>query len=56
MVEIIQGLLSKNANQISKRNQSINFTEDFEGKGLLNKEVSKLYDKSILLSQQDCSG
>lgn len=52
MVEIIKNILSKSSEQIAKKNQSINFVEDFEGKGLLNKEISKLYDKSIVLSEQ----
>ncbi len=53
MVEIIKSILSKNADQIARRNQSITFKEDFEGKGLLNKEVSKLYDKTTVLSEKE---
>lgn len=52
MVEIIKNILSKNTDQIAKKNQSINFVEDFVGKGLLNKEISKLYDKTAVLSEQ----
>lgn len=52
MTEIINNILLKNADQIAKKTLSINFVLDFEGKGLLNKEISKLYDKTIVFSEQ----
>lgn len=36
---------------IDKRKKTISFDKDFEGKGLLNKEISKLYDKSIVITE-----
>jgi hypothetical protein len=53
MTEIIKNILLKSADQIAKRNQSINFVADFEGKGLLNKEISILYDKTTVLSEKE---
>lgn len=52
MTEIIKYILSKNTEQTAKRNYTINFVEDIEGKRLLNQEISKLYDKSTILSEQ----
>jgi hypothetical protein len=48
---MIQDILSKNADLIEKRKKAISFDKDFEGKGLLNKEISKLYDKSIIITE-----
>ena len=53
MKEIINNILSKNAYVIDRRNKSITFDQDFEGKGFLNKEISKLYDKKTILSEQE---
>jgi len=52
MTEMIKDILSKNADLIDKRKKTISFDKDFEGKGLLNKEISKLYDKSAVISEQ----
>jgi hypothetical protein len=52
MAGLIETILLKNADLIRKKNQSINFEIDFEGKGLLNKEVSKLYDKNLNITEQ----
>ena len=52
MAGLVETILSKNSDLISKKNQSINFEKDFEGKGLLNKEISKLYDRKLVLSEQ----
>jgi hypothetical protein len=48
---MIQDILSKNADLIDKRKNTFSFDKDFEGKGLLNKEISKLYDKSTTITE-----
>lgn len=52
MAGLIETILLKNAGLANKKNQSICFDKDFEGKGLLNKEISKLYDKKTVFSEQ----
>lgn len=51
MTEIIQDILTKNADLIDKRKKTISFDKDFEGKRFLNKEISKLYDKSTAITE-----
>lgn len=50
---MIKGILSKNVNLIDKRKNTISFDKDFEGKRLLNLEVSKLYDRKVSISEQE---
>lgn len=50
---MIKEILSENGELIAKRKKQILFDKDFEGKRLLNLEVSKFYDKKISLSQQE---
>ncbi len=48
---MIKDILTKNADLIDKRKKTISFDKDFEGKGLLNKEISKLYDKNLIITE-----
>lgn len=48
---MIQDILYKNADLLDKRKKAISFDKDFEGKGLLNKEISKLYDKNLVITE-----
>lgn len=53
MTDMIKEILSKNADLIDKRKNTISFDKDFEGKRFLNLEISKLYDKKTALSEQE---
>ena len=53
MTDMIKDILSKNADLINKKKNTISFDKDFEGKRLLNHEISKLYDKNITISEQE---
>jgi len=53
MTDMIKDILSKNADLIKKKKNTISFDKDFEGKRLLNHEISKLYDKNITISEQE---
>lgn len=50
---MIKEILSKNADLIEKRGKLIFFDKDFEGKRLLNHEITKLYDKISTKSEQE---
>ena len=52
MAGLIETIILRNTDLIIKKKQSIIFEKDFEGKGLLNKEISKLYDKKLSISEQ----
>ncbi len=53
MKDTIDTILKANSNLLFKKSTSIYFEKDFEGKGLLNKEISKFYSKNITISSQE---
>ncbi len=48
MNTFIENILTRNKNVVKERERQIHFDIDHEGKGLLNKQISKLYRKYLL--------
>jgi hypothetical protein len=52
-METMNTILSRHPEMITYRQKTIFFNKDFEGKGLLNAEINKLYKKKLVITDQE---